>query len=737
MTTENQLIAKFGPSLRDKNSIIKEFQSLMSIYGVSVHELYVKWEQYAFQNKSAKFEEAHVEKFKAFLQQQIERKMNSSFPNASGHLSANSSLNNGSNLGDTPKNFNKSNILSSLKRPIQQNLRKPIMSPAGNASMFSDSQYASKKRKTIMSTSSPSTGNSNKFDGVPKKEEVDESFDEIEDSFLSQYENNKGNNTNTSILLPAEESFNDTKDFTTPRAKESETKTLKFAIKSAKPKKSGQITKTLNGHISIDEPESEDKTIRVIPYFDSEKYKFRTMRQNVVDIADYLDDQIETFTEIIKTKYDSVEIGDPTLQSQSEIVCCGRIVPDSSNVSTKNNLNAQSIALETSRLVGIGKRVKLELQDLNNKSFFQGQIVGLKGKNPTGEYFHVNEVLDLPYLGSAVTSKDELKELYESTNTKSTKTLIAAGPFTSQASLDFADFSNFIVKVNTEYKPNCLVLLGPFIDSSNDLVISGNMPIIPGLTSQPKTLDELFVKTVSPILKSIDPSIQVILVPNVNDTASNHCAYPQAPFDRKHLQLTTPSKNIKTFPNPATFQLNEMFVGVSNIDFFKNCKDVFVGGDMLATNRFERLSRYVLQQRRYFPLFPSSWNETVKHRANEQKRGFFGTENFDDVENPTRNNDPPSVDIAYSGLSEFVSGIIPDLLILPSELNPFANIVDNVVVINPGNFFSRMTGQTGSFVQLTLNAPDFSTLSKDSSNPDEEAYFHDIWKRARVDVINV
>lgn len=736
MSTETHLIAKFGPALKDKNSIITEFKKLMSIYGLSVHELYVKWEQYAFQNKSAKFEEPHIEKFKAFLQQQIEKKMNSSFPNASGHLSANNSLNNDFNLGDTPKNFNKSNILSSLKRPIQQNLRKPVMSPAGT-SMFSDTQSEFKKRKSIMSTSSPSTNNGKKFDGSLKREGADESVDDIEDSFISQYESHKENNTNTSIILPTDDSFNDTKDFKTPFAKESETKTLKFAIKSAKPKKSGHITKTLNGHISIAQPESEDKTVRIIPYFDSEKYKFRTMRQNIVDIADYLDDQIETFIESIKAKYDSVEIGDPTLQSQSEIVCCGRIVPDSTNVSTENHLNAQSIALETSRMVGIGKRIKLELQDLHNKSFFQGQIVGLKGKNPTGEYFHVTEVLDLPYLGSAVTTKDELNELYDNTGNKSTKTLIAAGPFTSQKDLDFAEFNDFLARVNTEYKPNCLILLGPFIDSANDLVTSGNIPVLPGLASQPKTLDELFIKTISPILKNINPLIQVILIPNVNDTASNHCAYPQAPFDRKHLQLVTPSKNIKTYPNPATFQLNEMFVGVSNIDFFKNCKDVFIGGDMLSTNRFERLSRYVLQQRRYFPMFPSSWNQAVKNRANEQKRVFFGTENFNDVETPPKNNDPPSVDIAYSGLSEFVSGIIPDMLILPSELNPFANIVDNVVVINPGNFFSRMTGQTGSFVQLTLNAPDFNVLTKDNRNPDEEAYFHDIWKRARVDIINV
>ena len=118
--------------------------------------------------------------------------------------------------------------------------------------------------------------------------------------------------------------------------------------------------------------------------------------------------------------------------------------------------------------------------------------------------------------------------------------------------------------------------------------------------TQPKTLDELFLKLFTPILKTISPHIQIILIPSTRDAISNHAAYPQASLNRKALQL--PKKNFKCMTNPSSFQINEIYFGCSNVDTFKDLKEVIKGGSTSSRYRLDRVSEHILQPVSYTHL---------------------------------------------------------------------------------------------------------------------------------------
>lgn len=92
------------------------------------------------------------------------------------------------------------------------------------------------------------------------------------------------------------------------------------------------------------------------------------------------------------------------------------------------------------------------------------------------------------------------------------------------------------------------------------------------------------------------------------------------------------------------------------------------------------------------------------------------------------------LDVSYLGLTEFVGGFSPDIMIIPSELQYFARVVQNVIVINPGRFM-RATGNRGSYAQITVTCPDLEDGNLTLVEGEEPVYLHNVWKRARVDLI--
>lgn len=483
---------------------------------------------------------------------------------------------------------------------------------------------------------------------------------------------------------------------------------------------------------------------RLSANFDPEKFKFRTMAMKLLESADVLDDQIDLFSlkfsEELKDK--GIELGNPCMNSQFDIACCGRIVPDSPFYDSMitQTLNDKSLFLETSRLGGIGQRILLDLSNLQEYSFFPGQIVGLKGRNPTGRAFVVHEVLSLPELGTPVTHVAELQDIKEASSGESLKVVMAAGPFSNHHNLNFSKLDKFVQQLNDVVKPHVAVIFGPLLDVTNAAVADGEVEV-PGVPAnqQPRDLDELLRTVVTPILKKIDSNIQVILVPSLRDAASKHASYPQSAFDRKKLGLP---KNFKCFPNPSTFSINEVVIGASNADIFKDLKDIYKSNvspekSLLFSNRFERIANHVFQQRRFYPIFPGSVRrQPLTKEESEKAVGLLdGNAAEDLVETQVGGS---SLEVPYMGLAE-LGDSLPDILVVPSELKFFAKVIKGVVVINPGQFVRAHkdpSKEDGSYVVVSVSPPDLE--GEDNIEPVEgskDLYYNNVYKRSRVEIL--
>lgn len=659
MTVNETLVAQFGPEAKNA-SIISVLENLMQLHSLDVEELYIRWEQFSYQRheKHTELTMKNLDLFKQFLQQQIEKKAMQASSGVKKTNAVKKAKPVRSLNGSPAFGFNMSNTPTIKKRKLQA--RSTEVKQEGSATKLEFSTDGDLDDKTHVQ-SSP-------FGNTIKAE----------------------SGTNTPVKLRDSNKLLD----------------------SLNPE-------NLDVAAGLDlATEVQDKKVTISAFYDPKKYTFRTMRQKIQDAADVLDDQIETFYEIVANHYklSSTDFADPTIQSQSEVFAVGRVVPDSAMTEGFPNINA--IALETSRNHGIGRRIRLDLSSINEASLFLGQIVAVRGKNATGEYFKVEKLLSMPYPDSPVSTSEEIQEIQSSMDNTPMKVIITSGPYTSDDAIDYEILSNFVDRLNTEIKPHVVVMFGPFLDVTHPLVEQGKIPVFPGLKSQPRTLDEVIQKVLVPILRKINPMIQVVLVPSTRDAFSKHAAFPQDSFDRKAMQLP---KNFKCFTNPSTFQLNEVFVGCSNVDIYKDMKEITKGGTTSMRNRFDRVTEHILQQRRYYPVFPGGTRKQIVGKDRNGKNIYEHISGAD-------------LDVPYLPLTEFVGGFVPDILVLPSELQHFARVVKNVVVINPGKFVLPK-GVNGSFAQLSVTCPDLESGELTMIESDETTYLHNVWKRSRVDIL--
>ncbi|AMD18728.1 HBL174Wp [Eremothecium sinecaudum] len=656
MTYKPELVSNFGPEA-DNPDVIAILENYMKLYALTADDLYIKWEQFSYHYKEAvnSLDKTSLDNFKVFIQQQTEKHATSSY------------------AGSNPTN--------------------------GNGSLMATGSSATKKPRVPRQNGSPSLFG---FGGSPKTPMLKKRRLEPTPSKLSDEAGlNNTSSSKTGLYTPNGTLIDKAAQIPTPLRGNIEADKTLHSINTELPVAEG---------IDMD---SEQK-VRLAPFYDAKKYKYRTMRQSLLDSAEVLDEQINFFTDIVQEhfKLSNSDIGDPTIQSQSSVTCVGRIVPENPS---DERINMESVAIETSRSVGIGRRVKLDLTDVNECSLFPGQIVAMRGKNANGEYFKVEELLELPHLNSPVSTLQEIQEAHVAMENKHTKVIVTCGPYTARNALDFSNLTEFVARVNSTIKPHVLVMFGPFLDITHPLIETGQVPNFPNLKVQPRTLDEIFMKVISPILKSINPNIQVVMIPSTKDALSRHVSYPQDSFSRRDLQLP---KNFKCYTNPATFRLNEFFMGCSNIDTFKDIKEIAKGTKTLSKNRFDRVSEHILQQRRFYPCIPGSIS-TRKSASGDDREHISGAD----------------LELPYLGLTEFVGDFIPDIMIIPSDLVHFVRVVKNVLMINPG-IFIRAGGSRGTYAQLSIAPPDLEVgcLTKVTGN--EDVYLHNIWKRARVDILS-
>lgn len=397
------------------------------------------------------------------------------------------------------------------------------------------------------------------------------------------------------------------------------------------------------------------------------KLSYKPLAMKSSEASEILDDRIDEFAALVQKHLhlDDSAFGSAASQSTSEIIAVGRIASDS----LEGRLNVSSLVLESSRRMGGGLRVPLQVSSLSGYQFFPGQIVALRGINASGESFTVSEVLEVPLLKSAASPPSGLEAhiqrlrggpdaMDSDSDPAPLSILLGAGPYTADDNLDFEPLHALCSQAADTYA-DALVLTGPFIDIDHPLIASGDFDLPEQATAEPDTvtMSTVFKYLISPALNQLvssNPHITIILVPSVKDAVSKHVSWPQEPFPRRELGLP---KSAKIIGNPMTLSLNEISVGISSLDVFTELRrEEVTGGKPKDAQLLGRLAKYLIEQRNFFPLFPPS------DRQNLPKTG-------------TKEEKPAGamLDVSYLKLGELVN-VRPDLIIIPSSLPPFAKV---------------------------------------------------------------
>ncbi|XP_022776257.1 DNA polymerase alpha subunit B-like isoform X7 [Durio zibethinus] len=366
---------------------------------------------------------------------------------------------------------------------------------------------------------------------------------------------------------------------------------------------------------------------------------------------------------------------DPSVASQKSIFAVGMICCDG-----EGHLNDKSILLQSSVEHSGGQRVRLELNKLSHFSVFPGQVVGIKGHNPSGHCLIASELVDsVPLSFAADTNlrpakKQALDEEIQATKFPSSPTeitlIIAAGPFTTTENLLFEPLKELLTYA-TRKCTQLLILLGPFIDSEHPQIKKGTVDL---------SFDEVFrlevLRMVQDYLGYMGSNAQVVIIPSVRD-ANHDFVFPQPAFDLDPLDI---KHQITSLTNPGIFEADEVKIGCCTVDILKHLSGEELSRhsvDGTPSDRLSRLASHILSQRSFYPLYPPA--EGV----------------------------PLDFSLAPEALN--ISSV-PDLLILPSDIKYFVKVVSlggtsegeeqmkKCVCINPGRLAKGEGG--GTFVEL-------------------------------------
>ncbi|KAI1300662.1 DNA-directed DNA polymerase alpha subunit pol12 [Mortierella claussenii] len=462
-----------------------------------------------------------------------------------------------------------------------------------------------------------------------------------------------------------------------------------------------ETEETLNSHLALRQvPLSSTSEYRNTIHVDDGNMvqPYRYMFEKITEKGDALDDRINDFAKIYRASYPDTSFHNPAYPSQAIVTVVGRICSDAN----EGKSNERSLVLETSRSLGGGSRVKLDITEISGFGFFPGQIVVLSGINANGSVFAVTRVHELPTLPMVGTNPVQLETFHHKKMAgEPVKIITAAGPFTLSDNLLFEPFAALMEHVNKE-RPDVLLLMGPFVSSQHPLIQSGDIDMAP---------EAYFTKYISAPLAQYQEhypkEMQILLVPSLQDIIHETAVLPQPAFEHSR-SLGLPA-GTHCLPNPAQFKINEMLFAVNTCDILMHLSGDEVARNPERTDRLGRLSNYIVEQRNMHPVYPGL---------------------VSDVESGVDCNQYDLMDIKQC----------PDIIILPSKLKSFAKTVNHMVVVNPNQLSKAQSG--GTFARLTIHPISKESLADAIMMMDEEdvqsmSTYHHVYDRCRVDLVRV
>mmetsp|Transcript_4249 Transcript_4249/g.9247 ORF Transcript_4249/g.9247 Transcript_4249/m.9247 type:complete len:633 (+) Transcript_4249:69-1967(+) len=388
-----------------------------------------------------------------------------------------------------------------------------------------------------------------------------------------------------------------------------------------------------------------------------------------------IDERIMDFAAALKAalplEASEVEVHSVAAVSQEPVWVAGRIVSEAEG---GMSLNEQSVLLEGSIEASSGARVRLDLSGLPHFRLFPGQVVCVKGVNPTGDTLVAQQLcthLPAQRLAPAAAAAAAAA----CAPAASLSMVVAAGPYTTSEDVSYEPLTE-LLKYCSDKQADVLVLLGPFVDVEHPAVKDGRVD---------RTFEQLYKDE---ILRRVSQwqatspqaqSCRVALLPAVRD-AHAVPAFPQPPLEVP----ASAAERISSLQNPCTFTARGLMVSASSQDFLKHVSSTELSRGP-CPDRLGALSAHVLGQRSFYPLMPAPLGACV--------------------------------DLSHS--AQLRLPCTPDVLVIASDLQPFAKVVpvqpqsqaaippraggaesEVALVINPGRLTKAAAG--GTFAHLLL-----------------------------------
>ena len=400
------------------------------------------------------------------------------------------------------------------------------------------------------------------------------------------------------------------------------------------------------------------------------------MWERLDERARLLDGQVASFERALAARDDLPPVVSVVTTGADEVTVVGRVCCEG-----EGKLNVQSLFLEGSRASSNACRVRVDLRDCAEYALFPGQVVGIIGINAVGHTIVAKRVLpSLPPRDTALSeAASSVAARTHAAAAGPVAIAVAAGPYTTTDDLTYAPLRELVLKA-TEERPDCLVLLGPFVDEQHPQLLNGELPV---------TYEELFHRqVVAPLTDLIEQQLEadapkvthVVLLPSPKDI-HQLSAYPQPALRLPESIPEHVRPYLHSYSNPASFQVGSLRVAAASVDAL-----MLLGSQEMAKapppaegapkpDRMARLASHLLQQRHLLPLFPTPFDE----------------------------RNPLPVDVT-ANLRAGGLPVLPDVLITPSELAPFAKLgFGGVLCVNPGRLTRKAAG--GNYASVSVHPP--------------------------------
>lgn len=258
---------------------------------------------------------------------------------------------------------------------------------------------------------------------------------------------------------------------------------------------------------------------------------------------------------------------------------------------------------------------------------------------------------------------------------------VAAGPFTTTEDLTYSPLSE-LVRVASSRRVSALVLLGPFVDESHPAVSSLDVEISFEQLFQQRVIEPL-VELVETQLAQADEAnafvTHIVLIPSVRDVHHSP-VFPQPSFACNIPVAVKPFVHLLS--NPCGFSIGGVRVAASSLDVLMLLGQQELAKTPLAEQsaskpleRLPRLASHLLQQGQFLPLLPVRPDEKAP--------------------------------FAVDPIANFKAGSCgltarPDILLLPSDLAPFAKeTIGSVLCVNTGRLTRKQAG--GSYASICVH----------------------------------